>query len=90
MKQHNRCRTSKRGLAKDFARVHQAGIECADRQHSRAEHAMLRVQQHDPEVLDRARAVLRHEVGGDILWAVELDAVTGRPRERTPAQLYGR
>ncbi len=25
---------------------------------------------------------LRHEVRGDILWAVELDAVTGRPRQR--------
>jgi len=45
-----RCATSRR-LSEDLAGMHDAGIERPDRDDRRAGHAVLRVQQHDTELL---------------------------------------
>ncbi len=59
VKQHNCRRPSPGGLAKHLTGMDDAGVERSDREQRRSQYAMLRVEQHDAEVLDRAVAELR-------------------------------
>ena len=66
VKQHERRRAGGRRRAEHLARMDDAGIERADRQHERPEHPVLRVEQHDAELLDRAVAILRRGLASSL------------------------
>src|SRR5450759_958427 len=85
MEQHQRGGAGARGRPKHFARVDDARVERAHRQERRPQDPVLRVQQDDPELLDRPGAVLRHQELGDVPWRHDLQAVAADPYERPPA-----
>lgn len=61
MEQDQRRGARARRRAEDFARMDDAGVDRADGDDRRPQHAVLRVEQQDAELLDRAGAVLRDE-----------------------------
>ena len=84
-----RC-TRGRGFAEHFPGVHDAAVERAHRQHGGADEAVLRVEEHDAELFNRARAELRQQVHRDLAGREELRAVGRLPDERAPAEFDGR
>ena len=65
MKQHNRGSAGGHGLPENLAWMDDAGVERADGEHGTAEHAVFRVEQQDPELLDATVAILRQQKLGD-------------------------
>ena len=61
-------------------------VERADGQHRRPDEAVLRVEQHDAELLDGAGAELRQQVHGHFARRQELRAVGRLPQQRAPAE----
>src|SRR5262245_6982677 len=64
-----------------------AGVERADGEHGTAEHAMFRVEEQDPELLDATIAVLRQQELGDHARARHLRPGAACLRDRAAAQL---
>ena len=85
-----RRRTSARRLAKDLARMDDAGVERPDRQHRRPEHAVLGVEQHDAEVLDRAVAELRQQHLRQDARGRDLQALAAAANQRAAPHFDGR
>src|SRR5262249_49245444 len=88
-KDHNRRRAAERRFAEHLARLDAGDVQAADRQHRGLEHAVFRVQQHDAELLHRARSELRHQVERGIPGRAELTARARAMRYRAPAELDG-
>jgi hypothetical protein len=89
MEQHNRGSAGCHGLPENLARMDDAGVESADGEHGTAEHAVFRVEQQDPELLDATIAVLRQQKLGDHTRARHLRPASDRLCDRAPTQLDG-
>ena len=90
VEQHDGGSPARGGFPEDFARVHDARVERADRKHGGSQHAMLRVEQHDPELLDRSVAVLDHQEFGNRAGTGHLQALASSARHDSAAEFDGR
>ncbi len=73
-----------------FPRLHGRGVEGADGDDGRADHAVFCVQQHNAEMLGRPRAERGQEVRRGVVRREELRPLVGRGRQRPPAQFERR
>ncbi len=89
VEQHNRGSARRHRLPEHLARMDDAGVEGADGEHGTAEHAVFRVEEQDPELLDATIAILRQQKLGHDARARHLRSGAGRLRDRPAAQLDG-
>ena len=86
MKQHDRGGAGRGCLAKHLSRMHDAGVERADREHRRAQDAMLCVEQQHAELFDRLVAELRQQKLGDRARIPQLRPRLSCARERSASE----
>src|SRR4051812_40091050 len=82
VEQDDRRGAAARRLAEHFARMHDTGVERADREQRRAQDAALRVEQHDAEMLDGAVAELGQQQRGGVARRDDLRPVAAAADER--------
>src|SRR6266542_2417776 len=75
--------------AEDFARMDNARVQRPDRQASRPQHAMFRVEQQHAALLDGQRAELRHDQLGRVERRQDLRAQLAAPHQASTADLDG-
>ena len=88
MEQHHRGSAGCHGLPENLARMDDAGVERADREHGTPQDAVLGVEQQHAELFDAAIAELRQQVLGDDARARHLRARYRRLAYRPAAKLH--
>jgi len=83
------CRTEY-GFPVHIARLNNRGVERSGRHNRRPDHAVLRIEQHDTELLGRARPERRQQVGRGVARHSELHACARCVRERPSPKLESR
>ena len=90
VEEHDGGGPSRRGFPEDFPWMHDARVECADRKHCGPHDSMLRIEQHDSELLDSTIPVLDHEEFGHGARARHLQTLATAARDHAAAQFDGR
>ena len=88
VKQHDAGGRGRRGLAKNLAWMRGTRIERTDRNDRRAQQPILRVEHHQPKLLDRPRAELRQQISGNLPRVVELHSKRRTSQECSPSEFH--
>jgi len=73
-------------LAEDVARLDDRRVERSGRHDCRFQDSMFRIEEHDAELLDRARAIRGHQIGCGIARRPQLNPGAGGAGQRPPAE----
>ena len=87
VEEHDRRRRRRGRFTKDLARVHDRRVERPNRDDPDPDHAMLRVEHDDAELLDGAGAILRQQIRGNLARRGELGTFRHASDKRASSQL---